>query len=128
LSKGYFAEEGLNVTIDQGEGSAATVTRIMGGAYDAGFGDINAIIQNAAHAPRRGAGDGLPAVEPPALRHRVTPKSSGIETPADFEGRKLGGAQGTPTTRLFPVFAALNDIDLSRSRRRTWRPTCRSRC
>ena len=37
---GYFKEEGLNVVIDQGEGSGATVTRIMSGAYDAGFGDI----------------------------------------------------------------------------------------
>jgi NitT/TauT family transport system substrate-binding protein len=26
--RGYFAEEGLNVVIDQGEGSAATVTRM----------------------------------------------------------------------------------------------------
>jgi len=41
----------LDVTIDQGEGSAATVTRVMSGAYDAGFGDINAIIQNAATKP-----------------------------------------------------------------------------
>src|ERR1051325_3778252 len=40
---GYFKEEGLNVVIDQGEGSGATVTRIMSGAYDAGFGDVNAI-------------------------------------------------------------------------------------
>jgi NitT/TauT family transport system substrate-binding protein len=43
-AKGYFAAENLDVRIDQGEGSAATVTRIMSGAYDAGFGDINAII------------------------------------------------------------------------------------
>jgi NitT/TauT family transport system substrate-binding protein len=113
LSNGYFAEEGLNVTIDQGEGSAATVTRIMGGAYDAGFGDINAIIQNAAMRP-----DEAPVMvyqlwnRPPFAI--VTPKSSGIETPADFEGRKLGGAQGTPTTRLFPVFAARNGIDLEK--------------
>ncbi|MBK5927710.1 ABC transporter substrate-binding protein [Rhodobaculum claviforme] len=109
--KGYFAEEGLNVTIDQGEGSAATVTRIMGGAYDAGFGDINAIIQNAALRP-----DEAPVMvyqlwnRPPFAI--VTPNDRGITTPADFEGRTLGGAQGTPTTRLFPVFAALNGIDL----------------
>ena len=42
----------------------------------------------------------------------VTPKTAGIETPADFEGKTLGGEQGTPTTRLFPVFAELNGIDL----------------
>src|SRR6195256_1118692 len=49
--KGCFKAEGLDVSIDQGEGSAATVNRIMGGAYDAGFGDMNAVIQNAATRP-----------------------------------------------------------------------------
>src|SRR5947208_7642545 len=49
--KGYFAAEKLNVSIDQGEGSAATVTRILSGAYDAGFGDTNAVIQAAAQKP-----------------------------------------------------------------------------
>ncbi|MGY6410100.1 MAG: ABC transporter substrate-binding protein [Alkalilacustris sp.] len=111
LQRGYFAEEGLNVTIDQGEGSAATVTRIMGGAYDAGFGDINAIIQNAAAFP------GEAPVMVYQLWNRppfgiVTPNSRGIASPADFEGRTLGGAQGTPTTRLFPVFAELNGLNL----------------
>lgn len=113
LSRGYFEDEGLNVTIDQGEGSAATVTRIMGGAYDAGFGDINAIIQNAAARP------GEAPVMVYQLWNRppfaiVTPKSAGIETPADFEGKRLGGAQGTPTTRLFPVFAKLNGVDIDK--------------
>src|ERR1044071_8267752 len=51
LNKGYFKAEGLDVRIDQGEGSAATITRIMSGAYDAGFGDMNAIIQMAANKP-----------------------------------------------------------------------------
>jgi hypothetical protein len=51
IDKGYFAAEKLDVTVDQGEGSAATVNRIMSGAYDAGFGDVNAIIQNASTKP-----------------------------------------------------------------------------
>src|SRR6516225_10568318 len=49
--KGYFAAEGLDVNIDQGTGSAATVTRIVSGTYDAGFGDVNAVIQFAAGKP-----------------------------------------------------------------------------
>jgi NitT/TauT family transport system substrate-binding protein len=110
---GYFAAEGLNVVIDQGEGSGATVTRIMSGAYDAGFGDINAIIQNAATRPAD-----VPLMvyqiwnQPPFSI--VTKASSGIKSPKDFEGRTLGGAQGTPTTRLLPVFAKTNGIDMAK--------------
>lgn len=111
--RGYFKDEGLNVVIDQGEGSGATVTRIMGGAYDAGFGDVNAIIQNASTRP-----DEAPVMvymmwnQPPFAV--VTPVKSGIESPKDFEGRTLGGAQGTPTTRLLPVFAHKNGLDMSK--------------
>lgn len=110
LEKGYFKAEGLNVVIDQGEGSGATVTRIMSGAYDAGFGDVNAIIQNASTRPQ----DAPVMVymmwnQPPFAI--VTKASSGINTIKDFEGRTLGGAQGTPTTRLLPVFVRKNGLD-----------------
>lgn len=111
LNKGYFEEEGLNVTIDQGEGSAATVTRIMGGAYDAGFGDINAIIQNAAARPGEAPVMVFQMWNRPPFAIAV-PKESGVSTPKDLEGKTLGGAQGTPTTRLFSVFARLNNIDI----------------
>src|SRR5215510_7209411 len=87
--KGYFKAEGLDVTIDQGEGSAATVTRIMGGAYDAGFGDMNAIIQNAATRP-----EAAPVMvymiysrAPFAL---LTKATSPINTFKDLTGKKLG--------------------------------------
>jgi len=107
--KGYYKAEGLNVVIDQGEGSGATVTRIMGGAYDAGFGDINAIIQNAAQKPG----------EAPVMVYQmwnrppfaiVTKKSLNVTKPRDLEGKTLGGAQGTPTTRLLPVFINKNGL------------------
>jgi NitT/TauT family transport system substrate-binding protein len=108
--QGFFKDEGLNVVIDQGEGSGATVTRIMSGAYDAGFGDVNAIIQNAATRPQ----DAPVMVymmwnRPPFAI--VTKASSGITTIKDFEGHTLGGAQGTPTTRLLPVFIHKNGLD-----------------
>jgi NitT/TauT family transport system substrate-binding protein len=107
---GLFKEEGLNVIIDQGEGSGATVTRVMSGAYDAGFGDVNAIIQNASLKPQE-----APVMvymmwnQPPFAI--VAKKTSGIETIKDFEGHTLGGAQGTPTTRLLPVFVRKNGLE-----------------
>ncbi|TWA67366.1 NitT/TauT family transport system substrate-binding protein [Azospirillum brasilense] len=111
--KGYFKAEGLNVTIDQGEGSAATVTRIMSGAYDAGFGDINAIIQNAATRPGE-----VPIMvyqlwnKPPFAI--VSKKTTNITKPADLVGKTLGGAQGTPTTRLVTVLGTLNKVDMTK--------------
>jgi NitT/TauT family transport system substrate-binding protein len=108
--KGYFAAEGLDVTIDQGDGSAATVTRIMGGAYDAGFGDMNAIIQQAVNKP----GEAPVMVymiynkAPFAIIHKA---DGPIRTLKDLEGRKLSSPAGAATQRLFPIFAKLNGID-----------------
>jgi NitT/TauT family transport system substrate-binding protein len=108
--KGYFKAEGLDVTIDQGEGSAATVTRIMGGAYDAGFGDMNAIIQNAAVRP----------AETPLMVYMIYSKApfallvkadSPIKTIADIAGKKLGSPAGGAAIKLFPMLAKKNNLD-----------------
>ncbi len=112
--KGYFRDEGIDITIDQGEGSAATITRIMSGAYDAGFGDINAIIQQAANKPG----------EQPVMVYQiynrppfviVTKAGGPIKTIKDLEGRKLGGPAGSATLRLLPSFAKANKLDLSKN-------------
>ncbi len=49
--KGYFKAEGLDVEIDQGEGSAASIIKVASGAYNVGFGDINALIDLASKKP-----------------------------------------------------------------------------
>jgi NitT/TauT family transport system substrate-binding protein len=108
--KGYFAAEKLDVTIDQGEGSAATVTRIMSGAYDAGFGDINAIIQNAATRPG----------ETPVMVYMIynrapfallTKTESTIRTFKDLSGKKLGTPPGGASFKLLPLLAKKSGID-----------------
>ncbi|MFN7000806.1 MAG: ABC transporter substrate-binding protein [Elioraea tepidiphila] len=112
--RGWFRDAGLDVTIDQGEGSSATVTRIMSGAYDAGFGDQNAIIQQAANRPG----------EQPLMVYQIynTPpfalitKASGpVRTIQDIPGRRIGGSPGSTTMQLLPLFARINRLDLSNS-------------
>ena len=108
--KGYFAAEKLDVTVDQGEGSAATVTRVMSGAYDAGFGDVNAIIQNAAVRP----------ADAPVMVYMIyskapfvllTKAASPIRSVKDMAGKKLGSPAGAAALRLFPLLAAKNGLD-----------------
>jgi NitT/TauT family transport system substrate-binding protein len=108
--KGYFAAENLGVSIDQGEGSAASIARIMSGAYDAGFGDENAIIQTAAQKP----GESpvmvymLYSKAPFAL---VTKATSPIVTVKDIAGHKLGTAGGGAALKLLPLLAKKNGFD-----------------
>ena len=111
--KGYFDAEGLDVTIDQGEGSAATVSRIMSGAYDAGFGDMNAIIQNAATNP-----DDAPVMvyqiynQPPFA---VLTKTGGpVKSLASLEGLTVGAPPGSASTKLFPALATAAGFDASK--------------
>src|SRR3954469_14913043 len=108
-AKGYFKDENLDVTIDQGEGSATTVTRVMSGAYDAGFGDINAIIQNAAVRPG----------ETPIMVYMIynkapfallTKASGPIKTLKDLEGTKLGSPAGGASVKLLPLLAKQNGV------------------
>lgn len=113
LEKGYFAAENLEVTIDQGEGSAATITRVMSGAYDAGFGDVNAIMLNAATRP----------AETPAMVYMVynsspfallTKASGPVRSFSDLANRKLGSPAGGAALRVFPIVAARTGLDLSK--------------
>jgi NitT/TauT family transport system substrate-binding protein len=106
---GYFAEEGLDVAIDQGEGSAATVTRVVSGAYDAGFRDVNAIAQLAAK------GEAAPVMvymiynsAPFAL---IAKADGPVESISDVAGRTLGTPAGAAAGLLFPALAAAQGVD-----------------
>ncbi|MGL4444682.1 MAG: ABC transporter substrate-binding protein, partial [Alsobacter sp.] len=45
LEKGYFKAEGLDVTIDTGNGSRESIPRVASGTYQVGFGDVNSLVR-----------------------------------------------------------------------------------
>lgn len=111
--RGYFAKQGLNVTIDRGFGSGDAVTKIASSTYDMGFGDINAMMEfNARNPAQRLVAVYMVYNAPP---HSILVlKSSGIKTPQDLEGRTLAAPVGDASRRLFPAFAEANGIDASK--------------
>src|SRR5882724_4145099 len=108
--KGYFKEEGIEITIDQGDGSATPIPKVASGAYDIGFGDINALIDFAAKRPDEAPIAVYVMFNRPPFTVAVKADSP-IKTPKDFEGRTLGGAANDGALKLFPALCKSTKID-----------------
>jgi NitT/TauT family transport system substrate-binding protein len=110
-AKGYFKDAKLDVTIDAGNGSGGTVTRVASGAYDMGFADLAALMEF--HANNPDASNKPVAV---MMVYNDTPasvmalKKSGIKTPADLSGKKLGAPVFDAGRRAFSIFAKANNV------------------
>jgi NitT/TauT family transport system substrate-binding protein len=110
-AKGYYKAAGLDVTIDAGNGSGGTVTRVASGTYDIGFADMAALMEFHANNPDA-------ANKPVAVMmvYNNTPaavlalKKSGISKPADLSNKKLGAPGFDAGRRAFPIFAKANGI------------------
>ena len=111
--KGYFKAEGLEVTIDQGDGSATPIPKVASGTYDIGFGDINALIEFAAKKPDEAPIAVYVLYNRPPFTIAVK-SGSPIKTPKDLEGKTLGGAANDGALKLFPAFVKLTGIDASK--------------
>ncbi len=111
--KGYFKAEGLDVEIDQGEGSSASITKVAAGAYQAGFGDINALINLAATRPAEAPVGVFMIYNTPPFTI-VVKKDSPIRTPKDLEGKTIGGPANDGALKLFPAFAKVANFDATK--------------
>jgi len=110
LDRGYFAEQGLDVSFERGFGPSDTAAKIAAGQYDIGFGDVYSMIEFNQENPD----NKLIAVAvtinkaPFAL---LTFKDSGIESLDDLAGKKLGAPVGDGPRRLWPVLATAVGVD-----------------
>ena len=110
-AKGYFKAAGLDVTIDSGNGSGGTVTRVASGTYDMGFADMAALMEfhaNNPDAPNKPVAVMMVYNNTPAAVLAL--KKSGIKTPADLSGKKLGAPVFDAGRKAFPIFQKANNV------------------
>lgn len=108
--KGYFRDEGLNVQIDAGDGSAGVVQRIVSGAYQAGIGDTNTAKQLASTSP-----DTAPLSVYMVFNRApfviLSKKSKNITKPSDLAGKTVLGTANSSALRMFPALARATGLD-----------------
>jgi NitT/TauT family transport system substrate-binding protein len=111
--RGYFAEEGIDIVMDQGNGSGAAVPKVASRQYDVGFGDINALIELSATKPELApvAVYMMYNIPPFAVIVRT---DSPIQSPKDFEGHTIGGSANDAVRKLFPAFCGAVKLDCSK--------------
>ncbi|BEV17614.1 ABC transporter substrate-binding protein [Herbaspirillum sp. DW155] len=115
-SKGYFAQEKLDVTIDAGNGSGNAVNRVASGTYDMGFADMAALMEFTANnpdAPGKPVAVMMVYNDTPAAVFSL--KKSGIKKPADLAGKKLGAPVFDAGRRAYPIFAKANGLDAAKA-------------
>jgi len=111
VAKGYFKQAGLDVSVDAGNGSGGTVTRVASGSYDLGFADMAALMEfhaNNPDAPNKPVAIMMVYNNTPAAAFAL--KASGIKTPADLAGKKLGAPVFDAGRKAWPIFAKANKV------------------
>ncbi|MEP9352663.1 ABC transporter substrate-binding protein [Xanthobacter sp. KR7-65] len=108
--RGYFRDEGLEVAFTEGDTLANAVPRLAGGAFDAGYGDMNALVEFAAAHPERAP------VAVFAMHNRspytiAVPAAGPVAAPTDLAGRTLVSHPNDAAWRMFPEFCRATGLD-----------------
>lgn len=111
--RGFFRDEGLNVTIDRGFGSGDTPVKVASGAYDFGIADLSPAIR------LRLSGQAPDLIAPMVIQQGsplavMTLKKNGITTAKQLEGRKVAAPESDSARQLFPAYARAAGIDAAR--------------
>lgn len=108
LDKGWYKDEGLDVTILTGKGSGDVVKRVDVGSADIGIVDTGVLIVARAQGAK---------VKVVSMLFDKSPycmwvwKASGINSPKDLVGKKIGAPPGDAQRTIFPALATANGFD-----------------
>lgn len=111
VAKGYFKDAKLDVTVDAGNGSGGAVQRVATGTYDMGFADMAALMEFHANNPDAANKPvGVMMVYNNTPASVMSLKKTGIKSPADLTGKKLGAPVFDAGRRAFPIFQKANGV------------------
>src|SRR3989442_4710174 len=108
LEKGWYKDEGLDVKIVRGQGSADTVKRIAAGQGETGIADISTVIAGRANSDVKAKAIALWYRRPP---HGIFGRAdSPSKAPRELDGQKLAISPGNSHQVLWPVFEKLSGL------------------
>jgi len=108
MKKGYYKEEGIDLTVLRGSGSADAAKKIDLGQADVGISDAPTVLT----AISKGANLKMVAVVyDKAGNNLFFRKSANIKSPKDLVGKKIAVPPADSHRVLWPAFAALNGVD-----------------
>jgi NitT/TauT family transport system substrate-binding protein len=114
LDKGYFKAEGLDVTVDTGNGSREAIPRVASGTYDIGTGDVNSLIRFRDENPSLDVKAVMMIYDRPPFAI-VGRKGKGITAdPKSLEGKKFGAPAADGAYAQWPIFKSVNKLDDSK--------------
>ena len=109
--RGFYSAEGIDLTINEGRGSANTVQVVAAGSDTFGLADSSSVILTASKGAEVKSVMSLLNSTGFAV---VSMASTGIRTPKDLEGKRLAVSPGDPLGQLFQALAAVNNLDMSK--------------
>lgn len=104
INKGYFKQEGLDVSFERGFGNNDTISKLGTGKFDLAFSDMYNTLEFNSKNPAEKI-KAVAIVHSRAPFSIVTFKDKGIATPKDLASKKLGAPAGDGPRKLFPLFA-----------------------
>lgn len=110
VDRGYLREGGLDLTFTAGRGAYTAAGRMVEEGFDVGYGDVNALVEAAAHAPAT-APIAVYMMFPASPSVIAVAADSPIQTPRDLAGRHLRGHATDVALQTFPALAAKTGVN-----------------
>jgi NitT/TauT family transport system substrate-binding protein len=108
-ANGFYADQGLDVTINPGRGSTDAIRTVASGNAQIGFADAGAVAQAVAN----GAPVTVVAVILQEAPYGIISYSeAGIDEPQALEGYSLAVVPAGATTQALPAFLSINEVDV----------------